>query len=291
MRGLVQSKPFVRTSHRGSLSSRTGISFWRWKRRGTDQQTAFTAALKKWWALFIISIVALFLWIFLLKGTWYNPTYIIQNIEYPEETRREYWNTELFVLSSKFLRGKYYNTLRVGWEWKLLDWVRTEYPFVKSTHIEFKGNQTISVSFEYYEPDFIIKLWEKKFWVRWNNQTAELNDERQLGKSAFIVDTPSYLSWVSTLSWFFYEVDFSWYKEYIPIIQEVFPNMERFVYLAGSANFIIFENWKMIFLYKDDVSHQLQKYQWLKKYYDAYDTLATIDLWSLTQEKVVVGRW
>jgi hypothetical protein len=34
----------------------------------------------------------------------------------------------------------------------------------------------------------------------------------------------------------------------------------------------------MIYLYKEDVPHQLQKYKWLKTYYDAFDTLATIDL-------------
>jgi len=290
MRGLVQSKPFVRKSHRVS-APRSWFSFSSWNRRWRDNQTAFSSALKKWWLLFFISIVALFLWIFLLKWTWYNPTYLIQNIDYPESTRYEYWNTELFVLSSKFLRWKYYNALRVWWDWSLLDRVKKEYPFVKNAHIKFEGNQTVSVEFEYYEPDFVVKLWEKRYWVWWNNITAELDSNRHLWTTSFIVDTPSYLSWATSLSWFFYEVDFSWYKEYIPAILETFPEMDRFVYLAGSPNFIVFENWKMIFLYRDDVPHQLQKYNRLKKYYDAFDTLSTIDLWSLTQEKVVVWRW
>jgi len=290
MRGLVQSKPFVRTSHR-TITSRTGLSFSGSKRRGKDQISPIAIAMKKWWLIFAISIISLFLGIFLLKGTRYNPTYLIQNIEYPDETRHEYWNTELFVLSSKFLRGKYYNTLRVWWEWSLLNRVRTEYPFVKATHIDFLGNQTVSVIFDYYEPDFLIKIGNKKYWIWWNNITTELNNDWHLWQTSFIVDTPGYLSWTTSLSGFFYEVDFSRYKEYIPLILETFPNMDRFVYLAGSANFIVFENWKMIFLYRDDLVHQLQKYTWLKKYYDAFDTLATIDLWSLTQEKVVVGRW
>lgn len=288
MRGLVQAKPFKRTTNKTDIS-KTGISFSISKKRGRDQVSPFVLVFKKWGLLMIISILALILWIFLLKGTWYNPIYLIENIEYSEETKQDYWNTELFVLSSKFLRGKYYNTLRVWWEWSLLDRVKKEYPFVKDTHIEFLWNQTVRVDFDYYEPEYVVNLWNKKYWIWWNNVSTELNYNRNLWRTAFIIDTPSYLSWVNSLSWFFYEIDYSWYPENIPLIQESFPDMTRFVYLAGSSNFMVFEDWKMIYLYKEDIPHQLQKYQWLKTYYDAFYSLATIDLWSLSQEKVVVG--
>ena len=289
MRGLVQSKPFKKTVHRDT-ATKTGISFSVWKRRWRDQESANAGIFRKRWVIILISIISLILWIFLLKWTWYNPVYLIENIEYPEETKLEYWNTELFVLSSKFLRWKYYNTLRVWWEWSLLDWVRKEYPFVKDTHIEFLWNQTVRVDFDYYEPEYVVKLWDKKYWIWWNNVSTELDYRWNLGKDAFVIDTPSYLSWVTSLSWFFYEIDYAWYANNIPLIREVFPNMTRFVYLAGSSNFMVFEDWKMIYLYKEDIPHQLQKYQWLKTYYDAFYSLATIDLWSLSQEKVVVGR-
>ena len=289
MRGLVQSKPFTRTP-RIETASRTGISFSGSKRRGRDQTSPFILIMKKWWVLILISILSLILWIFLLKWTWYNPVYLIENIEYPEETKQDYWNTELFVLSSKFLRWKYYNTLRVWGEWSLLDWVRKEYPFVKDVHIDFLWNQSVRVDFDYYEPEYVVNLWDKKYGIWWNNVSTELNYNRNLWRTAFIIDTPSYLSWVNSLSWFFYEIDYSWYPENIPLIQEAFPDMTRFVYLVWSSNFIVFENGKMIYLYKEDIPHQLQKYKWLKTYYDAFDTLATIDLWSLNHEKVVVGR-
>ena len=287
MRGLVQSKPFKKNLHRDA-ATKTGISFSVWKRRWRDQESPFVLLFKKWGILVLISIISLILWIFLLKWTWYNPVYLIENIEYPEETKLEYWNTELFVLSSKFLRGKYYNTLRVWWEWSLLDRVRKEYPFVKNTHIEFLGNQTVRVIFDYYEPEYVVKLWEKKYWIWWNDVTTELDYNRSLWRDAFVIDTPSYLSWVTSLSWFFYEIDYSWYASNVPLIRQAFPEMTRFVYLAGSSNFMVFEGWKMIYLYKEDIPHQLQKYEWLKKYYDAFYSLATIDLWSLNQEKVVV---
>lgn len=54
--------------------------------------------------------------------------------------------------------------------------------------------------------------------------------------------------------------------------------MTRFVYLAGSPSFVVFQDEKMIFLYRDNLLEQLQKHAWLKKYYSDYDKLTTIDL-------------
>jgi len=79
------------------------------------------------------------------------------------------------------------------------------------------------------------------------------------------VDTPSYLTGTTSLAGFFYDVSYDRYTNYLPQIQETFPEMKRFVYLAGSSNFIIFEGNKMIFLHRDNVAFQLEKYLWLKQ--------------------------
>lgn len=289
MRGIVQSRPFVKRTQK-SLSSKSGFSFSARKKRGRDQHSIFFLFFKKWSSLVFVIFLSFLLGIFLLKGTRYNPTYLIKKIEYSDTTRKKYWNTELFVLASKFLRGKYYNTLRVGWENQLTDWVKKEYPFVKSSKLTFMGDQTIKVDFEFIDPDFLVKLGEKRFWIWEGGISDELDTKRSLGKTGFIVDTPSYLTGTTSLSGFFYEVNYQRYKNFLPAIQEAFPRMDRFVYLAGSPSFVVFEDNKMIFLYRDNPLYQLQKLDWLQKYYADYKYLTTIDLWSLTQEKVVVGK-
>lgn len=103
-----------------------------------------------------------------------------------------------------------------------------------------------------------------------------------------MVDTPAYLSGTTSLSGFFAEVDYARYMNYLPMIQETFPTMQRFVYLAGSANFIIFDQSKMIFLHKEDVPHQLQKYRRLQQYFPNFSGISEIDLGSLTQDKVII---
>lgn len=287
MRGIVKSRPFVKRTRRG-LSSGGTLPFVRGRRRGKDQPSFFSSFFKKWGLIGLIILLTSVLIVFLLRGTRYNPTYLIKTIEYSQETRAKYWNTELFVLASKFLRGKYYNTLRIGGDGKLLERVRQEYPFTKSAHITFLGNQKVKVDFDFYSPEFLVKLWEKKFGVRGNNNAEELNPSRSLGKTGFVIDTPWYLSGTSSLSGFFYEVDFTRYKNNLPKIQEAFPKMKRFVYLAWSQNFVVFEENKMIFLFKEELEHQLQKFARLKGYYSGYNALTTVDLGSLTQDKVIV---
>lgn len=238
----------------------------------------------------LVIFLSFFLGIFLLKGTRYNPTYLIKNIEYSDITKKEYWNTELFVLASKFLRGKYYNTLRVGGEVQLTDRVKKEYPFIKSAKLQFLGNQTVKVDFSFVDPDFLVKLGDKKFGIWKNGVSEELAPNRSLGQTGFTVDTPSYLTETTSLSGFFYEVNYQRYKDYLPAIQKAFPRMNRFVYLAGSPSFVVFEDNKMIFLHKDGILHQLEKLNWLQKYYTEYKVLTTIDLWSLTQDKIIIGK-
>ncbi len=289
MRGIVQSRPFVKKS-KAHFNTKSSFSF-AYGRKKRGQSNSFIAfAVQKWGAIGLVILLSLFLVIFLLKGTWYNPAYLIQTIEYSAETKAKYGNTELFVLASKFLRGKYYNALRVGGENQLLDWVKKEYPFVKSANISFLGNQKIKVDFDFQEPDFLVKIGERKFGVWKDGINNELNPEWRLGKTGFIIDTPEYLSGTTSLSGFFYEVDYRWYQDYLPLIQEALPTMKRFVYLAGSPSFVIFVDNKMVFFYKEHPLDQLQKLNRLKKYYSDYDKLKTIDLGSLTQEKVVVSK-
>lgn len=277
MRGIVQSRPFVKKSA-SRLRSRTHLPFSRGRKKRGQAPSFIAFAAQKWGAIVLVILLSLFLVIFLLKGTWYNPAYLIQTIEYSAETKAKYGNTELFVLASKFLRGKYYNTLRVGGESQLLDWVRKEYPFVKSANISFLGNQKIKVDFDFYEPNFLVKMGERKFGVWKDGVNDELDPKWSLAKSGFIVDTPQYLSGTTSLSGFFYEVDYYRYQSYLPAIQEALPEMTRFVYLAGSPSFVIFVDGKMVFFYKEYPLYQLQKLAWLKKYYSDYKELKTIDL-------------
>lgn len=123
----------------------------------------FAFFFQKYFLIVLISLILLLFGTFLLKGTFYNPNYQIQTIDYPAATRVKYENTELFVLTSKLLRGQYYSALQIGGVGGLLSKIRQEYPFVRDVKVNLIDPQTVSVEYDFYEPDFLVKLGEKRF--------------------------------------------------------------------------------------------------------------------------------
>jgi hypothetical protein len=70
-----------------------------------------------------------------------------------------------------------------------------------------------------------------------------------LGSESFIVDTPQYLTGTPNLSGFFHQINLNDFTNILPLIQENIPNMNRFVYLAGSTRFAIFtDNEQVLYL-------------------------------------------
>ena len=53
-------------------------------------------------------------------------------------------------------------------------------------------------------------------------------------------------------------------------------------------NFIVFENGKTIYLHRDNLDYQLQKYLWLKNNYKNFAGIYEIDLGSQTQNRVII---
>lgn len=236
----------------------------------------------------IAIVILILLGIFLLKGTWYNPNYLIQNINYSAQTRAQYENTELFVLASKYLRGQYVNSIQLGEKGQILTKIREQYPFVRDMKIEYEKPQTIKVDFSFEYPKFRVKIWDK-YWGIWNAKTnEELKSSRALAQTGVTIDTPAYLSGTETLTGFFYEVSYDRFEQNIPKIKQTFTGIERFVYLAGSPNFIVFENGKTIYLHRDNLDYQLQKYLWLKNNYKNFAGIYEIDLGSQTQNRVII---
>ena len=286
-RGLVQPRPFVKKKS-STPSFSAGRIIWS-KRANTIQKNWFLLLVAKSYAGWVIvSIILILLGLFFLKGTWYNPNYLIQNITYSPETRAQYENTELFVLTSKYLRGQYLNTIQLGEKGKILSKIQEQYPFVRNIKIEYQSPQSIKVDFTFDYPKFRVKIGEK-FWGVWNGKnTEELQSWRALAQTGVTIDTPAYLSGTERLSGFFYEVNFERYEQNIPKIKQTFTNIERFVYLAGSPNFIVFENGKTIYLHRDNLDYQLQKYLWLKNNYKNFAGIYEIDLGSQTQNRVII---
>ncbi|MDR0369648.1 MAG: hypothetical protein LBH96_03960 [Candidatus Peribacteria bacterium] len=77
-------------------------------------------------------------------------------------------------------------------------------------------------------------------------------------------------------------------------MEENIPNMNRFVYLAGSTRFAIFTDNEQVLYFnfqgKESLTTQFEKYHNLQQHYENFNKLASIDLGSLDETKVIVRK-
>lgn len=182
--------------------------------------------------------------------------------------------------------------------------IQTQFP-MKSSLIDEWG--ILWVQLQYYEPKVLVQLNDKKYAV-WNETTyVELKEwmllwirvpteEDPNPEQLLTIETPMYLSGTNSLSGFFFDVSLSDMVQILYLAHETFPDMKRFVYLAGSTRFAVFTSddktlyfnfpkWGEI---EDQRNLQVSKYNILKEKYDKFSSVWTIDLWSLENNKAII---
>lgn len=192
---------------------------------------------------------------------------------------------------------------------------KVEAPFpLKLSKAEEEIWWTLWVQLSYLEPRILVKLNDKKFAVRNESLFTELEAWKLLSttkidpkwddtidnlKEIFTIETPSYISWTNSLSWFFFEISLEKFLEISKLAQESFPNMKRFVYLAGSTRIAIFDEddktlyfnfpeWESV---SNSWNNQIEKYYKLRDHYQNFDKIEKIDLWALEENKTIIMNY
>ena len=106
-----------------------------------------------------------------------------------------------------------------------------------------------------------------------------------------ILDLPSYLSGMNSLSGLFYRQSSSWLVQQISLLYQWFPWLDHIEYLPWWERSIVYVEGKKFYINNGgDIGNQIRNYQLLKKYYKDYNQLQDIDLWSLEKDKVIVRK-
>ncbi len=174
---------------------------------------------------------------------------------------------------------------------------------------------TLWIELSYIEPRVLVKLNDKKFAVRNENLFVELQEWMLLSTEKidpkwadtvdnltemFTIETPQYISWTNSLSWFFFEVTLDNTLKIAALAKEEFwSDMKRFVYLAWSTRFAIFTsddktlyfNFPEWWTIENQRSTQIFKYNTLKEKYQNFDKIEKIDLWALEENKTIIMNY
>ena len=247
-------------------------------------------SIKGFWITILIIIFSYWIF-FVIKNTIFKKENYIQNLSYSKESVEKFNDPNLYSAISKSLKEENYY---IVWKLKrkaILKTIQSEFPIVKNIKIVKSEPYSAAVWIDFYEPDIVIKLWDRHFAVMWD-YNYEIFSGNTIWDNVFYAELPQYVSWIDSLYWLFHEISQEQFIHDMHFFAESFPYYDRIVYLPGSSmTVVILKSWLRIYINnQNSLTWQIENFNIIKQYYKDFDSLRTIDLWSLQGDKIIVNK-
>lgn len=239
----------------------------------------------------ILAIIFSYWIFFVIKNTFFKKENYIQNLSYSKESVDKFNDPTLYSVISKSLKWENYY---IVWKLKrkaILKSIQDEFPVVKNMKIVKSEPYSAAVWIDFYKPDIVIKLWDRRFAVMWD-YNYEIFSGNTIWDDAFYAELPQYTSWIDSLYWLFHEISQNQFIHDMHFFAEAFPDYDRIVYLPGSSmTVVILKSGLRIYVNnQNSLTWQIENYNLIKQYYKDFYSLKTIDLWSLQWDKIIVNK-
>lgn len=242
-----------------------------------------------WWYFWLLILVLFSVfWVYtVLQYTLYAPENYIYSVTYNPMSVKEYNNPYLYKEITTLLTGNNYYLFKSFNEDSITESIKTNFPIVSDIEYTNIGPNSVSVFVDFYDPDILIWLQQKKYWVFWNN-IFPLYSWNTIWTWVFTVELPNYLSGVESINWLFFDIGANKFIEDSYQIKKSFPQADRIVYLPWPMVTVVFVYDKMVYIHHDwDISQQISNFYLIEKYHSWIDNIKTIDLWSLELDKAI----
>jgi len=247
-------------------------------------------SIKGFWITILVIIFSYWIF-FVIKNTFFKKENYIQNLSYSKESVEKFNDPSLYSTISKTLKWENYY---IVWKLKrktILKTIQSDFPIVKNMKIVKSEPYSAAVWIDFYEPDIVIKLGDRRFAVMWD-YNYEIFSGNTIWDDIFYAELPQYLSWIDSLYWLFHEISQEQFIHDMHFFAEAFPDYKRIVYLPWSSmTVVILESGLRIYINnQNSLEWQVENYNMIKQYYKDFYSLKTIDLWSLQWDKIIVNK-
>jgi hypothetical protein len=100
---------------------------------------------------------------FVINNTVFKPENSIEQIRYSKTSVEDYDNPYLYKKISELIKYENYHVVSKFRKQDILHTIQAEFPLVKYIEIIQSDKYTASVKLEFYIPDIVIKLGERRF--------------------------------------------------------------------------------------------------------------------------------
>ena len=253
--------------------------------------------IKRWFHFFSIKIIRLIFilfaliygWFYLLKSSIFNHQYTIKRVLYDSWDIAWYDEPYLYKRISTWIKGENYYVVKL-YKSRILNDITSIYPMVSDIAIWYTSSNTVSVKLTFSPIDMVIRNQDVRFALI-GTTLLQVYSWNKITHGIHILDLPSYLSGMNSLSGLFYRQSASWLVQQISLLYQWFPWLDHIEYLPWWEESIVYLDGKKFYINNGgDIGNQIRNYELLKKYYKDYNQLQDIDLWSLEKDKVIVRK-
>lgn len=257
-----------------------------------------TKKIKVWFHFFSIKIIRIIFAVFaliyggffFLQRSIFNHQYIVKRVVYASWDIAWYDEPYLYKRINTRIKGENYYVVRL-FKSRVLDEIKSTYPMVSDISFEYVSSNTVSVKLTFIPIDMVIRNQGVKFALI-GSTVLQIYTGNKIGNGIKVLDLPSYLSGMNSLSGLFFRQPATWLVQQIELLYQWFPWLDHIEYLPWWERSIVYLDGKKFYINNGaDISNQIRNYQLLKKYYKEYNSLEDIDLGSLEKDKIIVRRF
>lgn len=278
---LVQQRPFKKSAHHKIKHNFRKVKL---------IYPEINFSVQTFWIV-ILAIIFSYWIFFIIKNTFFKKENYIQNISYSKESIEKFDDPYLYSEVSKSLKGENFYVVSKLKRKSFLKKIKSKFPMVRNLKIVKSGPYSIAIWFDFYEPDMIIKLGDRRFAIMWD-YNYEIYSGNTIWDGVFYAELPKYASGIDSLYWLFHEISQEQFIHDMTLFAQSFPNYERIVYLPWSfMTVVILDSWQRIYINnQNSLTWQIENYNLIRQYYNDFNSLRTIDLWSLQWDKIIVTK-
>lgn len=245
-------------------------------------------SLSYFWYIFI-GLILVFGLRYVLSSTIFAPTYTVAKIVYDSGSVSLYDNPFLYkTIKDAMMAKNFYFFKRFESHW-VISQLKNDFPIIDTIRFYFLEDKTAAASVVFHQPDMVFYHGDNKYAV-FQGQAYTLYQQNTLGADVPRVALPSYASGLDNLDGIFHAIQADVLVSQLVLMRSYFTKPKDIVYLPGAEKtLIVTADDKRIYINNlKDVRMQLKILDLLKQYYPSFAALKEIDLWSLSDMKVIV---
>lgn len=237
--------------------------------------------------LLISSITGIVLTLIFMIVGWniffYGSNQRITSVRITDESLAWYTDSQLISSTKEILMNWSRRAIKWFWVWEALTLQKSRYPIIQDISLEEFTEGEALIDIQWNKPQIVFRLpWDKRYWS-FEEYLFPVRPDDTIIVDSRIIDLPRYTEALDTIAWIYRKMSEEELIEAVQMIDSALQTdkISERIYLPGGKKFFLwYDSKRWYFHLNKDLETQIQKLYSVQKFYQDYESISVIDLWS-----------